>query len=169
MPPIRQTVVIIIHKRAFFKRVIINSRKSKNVSFLILFLYDVYRSKNNIFLSFFLNCGLIHSDTVDFWFYPVAWLLNRSVLPLLLSELFIAGCCRSVSLWVLISIKSTMIIVGGYHGIRLYEREVQPHDLLRHWYCQTQPFRRCHFFGGRDTHRAVQILKWLWCLLSAVF
>ena len=33
---------------------------------------------------------------------------------------------------VLISIKSTRIIAGGYHGIRLYEREVQPHDLRRH-------------------------------------
>ena len=33
---------------------------------------------------------------------------------------------------ILISIKSTMIIVGGYHGIRLYEREVHPHDLRRH-------------------------------------
>jgi hypothetical protein len=29
-------------------------------------LYDVYRSKNNIFLSFFLIRGLIHSDTVDY-------------------------------------------------------------------------------------------------------
>ena len=25
-------------------------------------------------------------------------------------------------------IKSTMIIDGGHHGIRLYEREVQPHE-----------------------------------------
>ena len=25
-----------------------------------------------------------------------------------------------------------MIIVGGYHGIRLLEREVQPHDLRWH-------------------------------------
>lgn len=33
---------------------------------------------------------------------------------------------------VLISIKSTRIIAGGYHGINLYEREVQPHDLCRH-------------------------------------
>lgn len=33
---------------------------------------------------------------------------------------------------VLISIKSTRIIVGGYHGIRLYEREMQPHGVCRH-------------------------------------
>ena len=33
---------------------------------------------------------------------------------------------------VLISFKSTWIIAGGYHGIRLYEREVHPHDLCRH-------------------------------------
>ena len=36
-----------------------------------------------------------------------------------------------------------MIIDGGHHGIRLYEREVQPHEnFCRHWYCQTQPFRQ---------------------------
>ena len=38
---------------------------------------------------------------------------------------------RSISLRVLISIKSTMLIVGGYHGIRLYEREIHPHDLRK--------------------------------------
>ena len=55
-----------------------------------------------------------------------------SVLPSLLSELFISWMLPKRLLRVLISIKSTMIIVGGYHGIRLYEREVQPHDLR--WY-----------------------------------
>lgn len=55
-----------------------------------------------------------------------------SVLPSLLSELFISWMLPERLLRVLISIKSTMIIVGGYHGIRLYEREVQPHDLRRH-------------------------------------
>ena len=62
--------------------------------------------------------------------FPVALTTRRSVLPLPLSELFIAGCCRSYR--VLISIKSTMIIAGGYHGIKTLEREVQPHDLRRH-------------------------------------
>lgn len=41
---------------------------------------------------------------------------------------------------VLISTKPTMITVGRYHGIRLYVREMQPHDLSRHSYYQTQPF-----------------------------
>lgn len=31
--------------------------------------------------------------------------------------------CQSISLRVLISINSTMIIISGYHGIRLYETE----------------------------------------------
>ena len=52
-------------------------------------------------------------------------------MPSLLSELFISWMLPERLLRVLISIKSTMIIVGGYHGIRLYEREVQPHDLRR--------------------------------------
>lgn len=33
---------------------------------------------------------------------------------------------KVLSLRLLISIKSTMIIDDGHHGIRLYEREVQP-------------------------------------------
>ena len=107
------------------------------ITWFIYFLYDVYRSKNTI-TSFLFNIVVqYNSDTVDFWFFSVAWLLNRSVLPLPLSELFICWMSRSVCSWVLISIKSTMIIACGYHGIRLYEREVQPHDLCRHWYCQT--------------------------------
>ena len=50
-------------------------------------------------------------------------------MPLPLSELFISRMLpECFSLIVLISIKSTMIIDVGHHGIRLYEREVQPHE-----------------------------------------
>lgn len=60
-----------------------------------------------------------------------------------------------------------MIIVDGYHDIILYESEMHPHDLRWYWYCQTQPFRRCHFFGRQDTHQSVQIHKWCWWLPTA--
>ena len=64
-----------------------------------------------------------------FDYFPVALTTLRSVLPLPLSELFISWMLpECFSLRVLISIKSTMIIDGGHHGIRLYEREVQPHE-----------------------------------------
>ena len=33
-----------------------------------------------------------------------------------------------------------MIIVGRYHGIRLYERKVQPHDLRWHLYAKLNHF-----------------------------
>ena len=53
-------------------------------------------------------------------------------MPLPLSELFISWMLpECFSLRVLISIKSTMIIDGGHHGIRLYEREVQPQNFFR--------------------------------------
>ena len=46
-------------------------RMIKSIKFvipIINFLYDVYRSKNYIFLSFFFIHHLIHSDAVDYWF-----------------------------------------------------------------------------------------------------
>jgi len=88
-------------------------------------------------------------------------------LPLPLSELFICWMSRSTCSWVLISIKSTMIIAGGHHGIRLYEREVQPHDLCRHWHCQAQPLCISHIFWWKGTHEAVQIHEWRWWLPNA--
>lgn len=50
-------------------------------SFFHLFMYDVYRSKNTLFPFFLIS-----------WFNTtqILWLLNRNVLPLPLSELFIS-------------------------------------------------------------------------------
>ena len=55
--------------------------------------------------------------TFDFMF--VALTTRRSVLPLAVSGLFISWMCHMVFPRILISHKSTMIQIGGYHGIRL--------------------------------------------------
>jgi hypothetical protein len=54
------------------------------------------------------------------WF-PVALTTQQECIAATLSELFIAGCAGPFR--ALISIKDTMIIVGGYHSINLMKGE----------------------------------------------
>lgn len=55
-----------------------------------------------------------------FDYYSVALTTQQKCIAITLSELFIAGYAGSLR--ALISIKDTMIIVGGYHSINLIER-----------------------------------------------
>ena len=100
-----------------------------------------------LLLSYFLVSGLIHSDIMVFWFFPVAsttWL--ECIATTFIWIVYLLEVAMSFCSEVLISIKSTRIIVGGYHGIRLYEREMQPHGVCRHWHCQTQTLHYRHIF-----------------------
>ena len=66
--------------------------------FLYLFfsfsLVWLIQKQINLLSFLFDNCAIIHSDTVDFWFFPVALTTRWSVLPLPLSELFINWMCH---------------------------------------------------------------------------
>ena len=64
-----------------------------------------------------------------FYYFSVALTTQQECIAATLSELFIAGCAGSFR--ALISIKSTMIIVGGYHSINLNRKE-SVYDLRWH-------------------------------------
>ena len=65
-----------------------------------------------------------------FDYFPVALTTLRSVLPLPLSELFIAGCCRNdPSTYFHQVYDDNRWWISRYQTLK---REVQPHDLCRH-------------------------------------
>ena len=73
-------------------------------------LYDELETSNHPILSFFYIHEFIQFRTLNFWFLPVAWLLNWRVLPLPLSELLISWMLpECFSLRVLISITTLLL------------------------------------------------------------
>lgn len=71
-------------------------------------------------LSFLFNIVIQYIQILcTFNFMFVALTTRRSVLPLAILNCLLVGCAIGFFPRVLISRKSTMIQIGGYHGIRL--------------------------------------------------